>query len=445
MRARYQTSSIIETLGGSDIVQIFVHYLAQAAHFESSLPGYEKYPERPLVMAKANDIVCVLNAVDDQYLAFLDNLGIGPKHENIIIASNHDHPHSKNLMEALRNNPDAVSAIGKRIGNHKKIGLNSFTSSEEDLKLVAVLETALHRKISLAKTNLQLVEFTKQKHHARAKAMELGVPVAPGEVVELPTERVSGFNKMESAIRRHIGKTGSLILKGASGFSGSSIFIVRNTSDSIQNALRQIGERLDNDIYVVEVLLDVTVSPNILMHITPDKISFIAITDQLLNSELVHQGNIYPSVAKTLEDMSDSSWKLSKWLQKEGYAGLVGFDFGEYFDVSKGKFEHFLCEINPRTNAAAYPKSLMEHLNRQQAPSIEAFLATNVKTKVRTFSELQRLYGHLFFDPAVRRGLIPYNTGCLEYGKFTVAALGSSRDEVFEIYEDFMTLPPEAS
>lgn len=441
----HQTTSIIETLGSSDIIQVFVHDLIHLASFsdlESVLPGHEKYPERSLVLARADDVVCVLNKIDEQYLQFLARLGLGPKCENVIVAKKDDNSNLENLSEALMNNDDALSAIWKRISNNKKIQLHSFISSQEEYKLAAALERVLGRKVSVLKSNLELVQYVNQKTHVRAKAIELRVPVPPGEIVELQRSgRDIGLREIEAAIKRHIFKTGTVILKGSFGFSGSSIVIARNSAESIQSALQQIGQRSDNHTYVIEVMLNVTVSPNILMHIAPDNISCVAITDQLLSSNLVHQGNSYPSTAKTLDDILDSAWILSTWLQKEGYAGLAGFDFGEYFDVQTGKFMHFLADINPRTNAAAYPKSLMEHLNRKQAatggPPIEAFLSTNVKTSARAFEELQKLYGYLFFDSKVGKGLVPYNTGCLEYGKFTLAALGRSRDEVLQIYEEF--------
>jgi len=107
-------------------------------------------------------------------------------------------------------------------------------------------------------------------------------------------------------------------------------------------------------------MLEVIVSPNILMNVEPGKgkISCVSITDQLLSDNLTHEGNVYPSSAKTLKSMINSAQTMSKWLRNEGYGGLVGFDFGEYSNTKTGELEHFLAEINPRVNAATYPKSL---------------------------------------------------------------------------------------
>jgi hypothetical protein len=210
--------------------------------------------------------------------------------------------------------------------------------------------------------------------------------------------------------------------------------------------LSAISEKTNNKVYIVEAMLDIIVSPNVLMHIEPGngRISCVGITDQILSDNLAHEGNIYPSNAKTLKDIINSAQRMSKWLQTEGYSGLVGFDFVEYCNPETGGLNHFLAEINPRTNAATYPRSLMEHLNTKQRQKggsyIEAFLSANIKTKATSFAELNELYGHLFFKPKTGKGLVPYNTGCLEYGKFTLAVFGKSRNEVIEMYEDFKTL-----
>jgi hypothetical protein len=195
-------------------------------------------------------------------------------------------------------------------------------------------------------------------------------------------------------------------------------------------------------------MYDVITSPNVLMYIESGKsrISCVSITDQRFHENLVHDGNIYPPKTKTLNDILESARRLTKWLQSEGYTGIVGFDFCEYFEPKRGRIEHFLSDINPRINGAAYPKALMEHLNTLQAqenrPKVEAFLSANVKTGLKSFAELSKHYGHLFYKPENGRGLMPYTIGCLENGKFSVAVFGKSREEVMETYGALEKLTP---
>lgn len=461
MSAGYQTefdrengiSSIIETLGGASITQIFVHgitSLGRIAELDATLPGFEMYPERALVFARSDDLVCVLGRVDNQYLQFLSSLEIGPRDGNVIVASEDIHENrGANLSDVLGDNYDALLTIRRLIKRNKKIVLNPYITSQCEFKLAAVLETVLNRKVHLLGGKPDIVDYSNYKHNVKTKALELAVTVPEGDTIELQLgedRKPLDLTPIQVAINRHIPKPDRVVVKGSHGFSGSSVIIVEDNPESIQKALSKIAERTDNNIYLVEVMLNSVVSPNILMHLEPGngKVLCVGITDQLLNDNLMHEGNIYPSKAKTLKNMINSAQRMSQWLQSEGYCGSVGFDFVEHLNPETGGFEHFLAEINPRTNAAAYPKSLMEHLNKKQeqngGPHIEAFLSTNIKTKASSFAELSAWYGHLFFNPKTGKGLVPYNTGCLEHGKFTLAVFGKSSKEVMDMYEDFKAL-----
>ncbi|MGH7232139.1 MAG: hypothetical protein ACREJU_12385, partial [Nitrospiraceae bacterium] len=246
------------------------------------------------------------------------------------------------------------------------------------------------------------------------------------------------------AINRYIHRTGRVLIKGSRGSSGSSLVIVEDNPESIEKSLNALARRVETRIYLVEVMLDVAVSPNVLIYIDPinGRLSCVCVTDQRLSEHLAHEGNIFPPSASTVEHMINSAMKISAWLRTQGCSGLAGFDFGEYLNPETGACEYFLADINARTNGAAYPKFLMEHLNRRQrqkdGPCIKAFLSDKaVPTKARFFAELDEWCGHLFFTPATGKGVVPYNTGCLEIGMCSLAVFGKSGNEVTEIYEEF--------
>lgn len=461
MSAIYQTefdrengiSSIVGTLGGPGVTQIFVHSVMSIKNISETIkshPEFEKYDERSLVYSRPDDVVCVLEKVDNQYLKFLSSMGIGPISENIVAVSNGVKPKSSiNLTDILIDNPEKLLTIRRLIKPGKKIVLHPYIFSAKESKLAAILETVFGKKVHLLGGNSGIVEYADQKHNIKQKASELGIPVPEGDIVELQLQengKPLDLTPIQIAINRYIHKTGRVVVKGSYGTSGSSIITVENNTASIQKALFKIAERKDNSIYIVEEMFDVVVSPNVLMHIEPDegRILCVGVTDQILSNDLGHEGNIYHASVKTLKDMMSSALKISKWLQNEGYSGILGLDFVEHVNSETGHLDYFLAEINPRINAAAYPKSLMEHLNRKQAqkggPYIEAFLSKNIKTKAGSFAELNELYEHLFFKPETGKGLFPYNTGCLEHGKFTLAVFGKSRNEVLEMYEDFKAI-----
>lgn len=446
-------SSITETLGCSEVTQIFAHAITSIegkAYQAAKAPGIHRYAQRALLVARTNDIVCVSDNVDKNYLQFLSSLDIGPKRGNIITASeNPCRDTDPSLPDSLVSNHDVLQKICGLVKRDDEILLNPFFASPSEFKLATRLEKLLGRKVGVLGGNSEIVHYANHKHNIRAKAIMLDVPVAEGEIVELqPREDGIPLDiaPLKKALDKYLRQTGKAIIRGSYAASGSATIIAENNSDSIQRALRKVEEQTDNRFYLVEVMLDVITSPNVLMHVEPNNgdIFCVSLTDQRLDNNLVHDGNVYPPSAKTLQGMTASARKLAKWLQGEGYTGLVGFDFGEYFNPETGQSEYFLAEINARTNGAAYPKSLMENLNRKQGregrPYIEAFLSAYIKTKSRSFAEFRELYGQLFFKPETGKGLVPYCTGHLEYGTLMLAFLGKSRGEVVEMYEDFKAL-----
>ena len=87
-------NSIVETLGDSNVIQIFVHgvtSLKNSHNFEAVVDEFEKLSEKSLVIARPDDLVCVAKSVDDGYLQFLSSVGIEPKmemlslHQRVII------------------------------------------------------------------------------------------------------------------------------------------------------------------------------------------------------------------------------------------------------------------------------------------------------------------------------------------------------------------------
>lgn len=426
--------SITEALGGSDTTQIFVHCLDSLTNFaalNSFLNGLERYPERAFVLARSDDIVCITDELDTAYFRFLAGFGVGPKSSNVICVPQ-DFGHS-GLVESLMNDRRAISEIQALVKSRKKIFLNAFVVSEKEFRLAAILEAELNKTIQVWGGNPRIVDDASCKHRVKQKAMELGIPVAGGHVVELQSRE--DLASMRAAIQRCIEETGRVIVKGSRGDAGSATFIVEQSPESMERLLTTVADSKDNNIYLIEPMFPLSVSPNILMHIGFDKtIQCVGITDQILNDEMKHKGNVYPSTATLLGPMLNSSQKICEWLLMDGYSGLLGLDFAEVVHPATGERKYFLAEVNPRINAGVYPRSLMEHLNKRQNknnfPFIHAFVSVEIKTGATSFAQLADLCGDLFFKPETARGMVPYNTGCLRYGKFTAALLGKTGEEV---------------
>ncbi|MFC1883728.1 ATP-grasp domain-containing protein [Thermodesulfobacteriota bacterium] len=434
---KYGLEPLMGTLGDSKTTQIFVHSIRTFGNI---------HDEKALLMARRNDIVCTSGKVDDDYLEFLSDLGVGPNYENIItVPEISTADFGATLSELLITNKDTLMEIQKKIKSNNKIILNPYKSTHNEIKVAEILGSLLNTNVHINGGDPKIVEYINLKHNSKSKAVELGLPVAEGETIRLSLhkkERSGEFRELEKTIRKKLKATGRAIVRGSYGSSGSSIEMIRNDDQSIQDSLNKISKKNDNQIYLVEEMLDIINSTNIIFHIghNRENLRCVSATDQILNDKLEYKGSTYPSEAQTLGDMIGSARQLSLWLQSKGYSGLVGFDFGEYTDSHKGETKYFFAEINPRVNASAYPRALMDNLNLNQKkrgwPKIEAFLSTKVEADMDSFTELKKRIGRLFYKPETGKGLVPYNIGRLENGMFNAVFFGKTPAEISSIFRD---------
>ena len=256
----------------------------------------------------------------------------------------------------------------------------------------------------------ELVAYADQKHHIRAKAIELGVPVADGEIVTLPRaggRRRGDYDALRAAVERHIRPTGQAIVRGAMGASGASTFVVGGRGEDADGLLRRLSRREDNHVYLVESLVTATVSPHVQLHIAADggPVTCVGVTDQRWERPFVHGGNIYPSAGRHADAMLDWAGRLAHWLQGEGYTGLLGLDFVEYVDPATGASRTLLAEVHPRADGATYPLAILQRLNAVQrdagGPESVAFVSGTLELRPIAVAAFRRAADR------VRDGAVP--------------------------------------
>jgi hypothetical protein len=242
------------------------------------------------------------------------------------------------------------------------------------------------------------------------------------------------------AIERQMGTTGRVIVRGTSGAAGSATFVVKQTEEIGELAERLAGRR-DNRIYLVESMTEVAVSPNVQLRVDQESRAIVCdgVTDQRLDRDLVHAGNLFPSCARRLGDMIGWARTMAEWLRDRGFVGFVGFDFVEYA-CPGGERRAFLAEVNPRINGATYPLRLAARLNDTQReaglPEARGFVSGVVETEACSFAELRDLWEGDLFSRSRGTGLIPYITGLLPYGKVGLVALAPTLQEAKRLYHE---------
>lgn len=293
----------------------------------------------------------------------------------------------------------------------------------------------------------RLVALAGQKHQVRAKAIELGVPVADGEVVTLPFaggRRRRDYDALRAAVERHLRPTGQAVVRGADG-AGASTFVVGGRGEDVDGLLRRLSQRDDNRVYLVEVLVTATVSPHIQLHVAPGSgpITCLGVTDQRWERPFVHGGNVYPSTARSVDAMLGWAARLAGWFQSEGYGGPLGLDFQEHGDPAGGQACAVLTDVHPRADRAAYPLAILRRLNTAQRkagrPEIAAFVSGTLEPRPGGMTRFRHAAQRFRYAAATGRGMVPYRPAGEGDGRSGVVMLGGSRDEVLRAYGELQT------
>jgi hypothetical protein len=442
-------NSIVETLGDADVAQIFLHHCTSWVDLgvlRAYAPGYQHFDQRALLLARANDIVCVAGNVEPAYVRFLSRLGLGPSRNRLIpLSARSAEGQEATLTEMILQDEQALETICGLVSKQKSVVIHPYYASPVEWELATELRRRLNQSVHVLGGDPATVARVNLKHHIHLKARELGVPVAPGELVELDSasrDDSVDLTPLRKAIERYLPCTGRVIVRATDQRTKRSRLVV-TSGDSVERVFEHPDTRPLSNLYLVQAMFEIVTTPNVQLFVEPGNgtVSWVGLSDQCLDEDLAHKGNVFPSESKLVRDMLRSAYRLARWLQGDGYTGIVGFDFVEYIDPKTRTRKYLLAEINARVNEATYPRFMIEHLNAVQArrklPPIRAFRSAKMSLRATSFAELQEICGRELFDAETGRGAIPYNIGRLPYGRCDVALLGHSRHEVEDLYEAF--------
>jgi hypothetical protein len=424
---------MLDRIRGGNRSLLYVHCGTSVAYWEElyrSFPGLMSYAERALVLARRDDLVCVNDEIEPVYLEYLAELGIGPAPANIIVASQSSGSEEIGPLPArLLRDGGTLHRMTSLMRSKGTVAIHPFMATSHQLELARALSERLGQAVQVIGGDSDLVAYADGKNHIRQAAIELGIPVAPGEVIDLGVPAERDGSRLRAVLTRHLRHTGRIIVRGANGAAGISTYSAR--AEEIERLAALLLERTDNQVYLIEAMVDATASPNVQMHIDSDGcIECIGVTDQRLDSSVAHLGNAAPSKGRCLTRIIGWAHCLAEWLRNAGYIGIAGFDFVEYTGA-RGEPRALLAELNPRVNGGTYPLAMLE-----QFEETRAFVSGIVATDVETFAELRAMLGELLFTRARGEGVLPYATGTLRHGCCPAVALAATREQAAELYAE---------
>lgn len=405
------------------------------AHAATSLPGAAelgrlhpanlRYDQRALLMARPDDLVCVLGGIEPDFLGYLGSLGLGPARRNLVAVPQQA---AASLTEALLARP---GALRRHLAHDSREPLLApFYAGMPELALARRLAEASERPVQLM-GDPGIAAWANRKDEQRRWAEALGVPVADGKIVRLeaaPDQAPRSLEVLERTIDARLAAGEAVLVRGRGGASGSATRIVRDAGERM--ALLAWAGAQTETCYLVDRLEALLVSPNLLFFVPPaGEPRFVAATDQILDAGLHHAGNSFPSRAVLLEEMIGHAETLAADLQRLGYRGWAGFDFCEYRDRHSGRPRLLFAELNARVNGACYPVAAASRLRRRGAEP-GAFRSAYLRTDAGSFASFADRFGtHLLREPGMA-GCLPFNTGCLAHGYCAVLTLDRDPEAV---------------
>ena len=189
-------------------------------------------------------------------------------------------------------------------------------------------------------------------------------------------------------------------------------------------------------------------SPSVQLFLHDEHLCLFDLTDQILGTESVHEGNVAPppfiAGQPTLKtELLSQAETVGEWLHDQGYRGTASVDF--HVVRRNGAFEVRVCEINARVTGATYPAVLASHL----APG-GAWLMRNLcfskplsGRKVLRALEQRRL----LFDRGDAEGVCPINFNLDEAGmvvKGQFLCIAESVEKTQELLKNVRRWVPEA-
>jgi len=302
-----------------------------------------------------------------------------------------------------------------RIAGHSAAWLDGFVT---DGMLTAVAE-------ALGKRTVITPEISRQGNNKLLLHRFLearGFPVFDTATAEHPADiPAAAASLREKGYRR-------VVVKAQVGASG----IGMRRLDAVRPELDRVGEHmfyegpclvqgwLDGDLDGVSEVG----SPSVQMFLGEESVSLYDVTEQILSSESIHEGNrAPPPYWRTLpgceEQMRDQAEAVGRWLHDGGYRGTASADF--LVVERRGRIEVRLCEINARVTGATYPSVLARRFSPEGCWLMRNLLL-DPPIRGRDLLDALRRAGHLYTEKA-RQGVLPINfnadrAGLVRKGQF---------------------------
>ena len=320
--------------------------------------GLESYGGRlipiiDLIYRSSNNLL-VLGSPPDKCLMryFKETLSLSlPKLEIL------SHRQYTSLSSQLRRGGDSRKAmpIGS-IRDHSAGWIDGFVTDTILAELAEVLAKSTINTVNASKSGNNKLFLHSHLAESGYPVFDTFIAQSPAEVIRrLPELRKKGY--ATAVVKAQIGASGIGMIKlDTSECNGQAV-----PDHMFFEGAALVQGWLDEGIPGVDRIG----SPSVQLFLSDHTVHLYDLTEQILSSESVHQGNMAPPQylnrsREILSELIRQGIEAGNWLHRQGYRGTASIDF-QVIMRSK-QLEVRVCEINARITGATYPSILARYL-----------------------------------------------------------------------------------
>lgn len=394
----------------ANMQSIFYENRGELERLKQYVAGVETYGGRlipiiNLIFRRDNNLL-VLERPPDQTLLRYFEKDLDLSLPNIAILSHSVYDSLLNKCDTLIH--DEINPTLTRIHHHNATWVDGFVSDNILMDLAKALN----------KPTVSSLEGSKRgnnKFLLHNNLLEKGFPVfdtipasSPDDVPScIATLRKKGYKK--AVVKAQI---------GASGIGMTNLSTHSGNTNSIPEHFFFEGPCM------VQGWLDESVtnirhmgSPSIQLFLNDSTISLYDITEQILNTDSIHEGNLSPPPYFNkgdllYEELFRQAAEAGSWLHEQGYRGTASVDF--LVVEHCGSVEVRVCEINARITGATYPSVIARHFHPH-----DPWIMRNIRfaRPLKDTSLLKMLdQAGFLFHPDMHEGVLPINFNLNEDG-----------------------------
>lgn len=373
--------------------------------------------DRTVPVATSNDLVVLRGELDTDYHKWLRSFGLGSD----FVVDYGEPPTGMTLSELIIDNSEPIRKIIKQTGR-KPVYVPWFSGDQEN-EVAKILGGDI-----FGAPESETLKYN-DKASFKLICQQLNIPVVQGVSFEMQPLKYENYNMMENIIKGYLQSYSTVILRGALGEFGMSLY--KTQGNDIAEIYKEISAT-DEKTIIIEPFLNVSSSPGDQWTISRDgSINHIGIQDQICKEGMIHTGTI-STVAHSVVDsvyIMETSRKIINEMARTGYIGVVGID---YIVSDEGIFP---VENNARFNGSSYPILIVDQI-KQLNMQVPVWKFIKFKTTPCTFVELQNSLKLTIFDGKKANSIFPFNCEALSNtGNLSFLFLAENESQITDLEE----------